>query len=371
MVVERDDRLEESIYSINSITDWLYFNIHNLVRMRITASHPCAYSIGDEYECFRVSNLEECNLTLSERMLLPAESSDASTVYRFDHSCTRINSLMIDIAVFGEEVFLSGKRDLLPFISPLIQWITSTRRAAFLHAASMAIDNQGILMPAWGGTGKTSAIIELLKLPGSAFMGDDYTIICDDGTLLSYPKPFFIYPYHKDIFPHLFRNKPKLLIPVWFGKPMAVIRQAVRPGLTMFPRLESVCRRLTPEHMKIPARKALPYAKFVDGVPLKLILFVERYSGSEVVVDKLDPILARHRVVGNWYFETGDLARQLMLACGATGLFSLEDWFAKMSSVVDEVFGRFPICRLRIPPMAPALTAKTIASYVSSLLREL
>jgi hypothetical protein len=365
---ENKTSLKENVDLIESNSEWLYFNIHDLVKMRISASHPCAYSIKDSYECFQVDHAADCDLTLSEHMLMPSECSDASGTYTFTHSCTRINKFMVDVASYEDKLFLSGKRDLLPFIGPLVELKALDRGATFIHCASMAIDNNGILMPAWGGTGKTSAAIELLKLQGSAFMGDDYAIIRDDGTLLAYPKPFFIYPYHKNLFPHLFKNKPKFIIPTWFGKPMAMIRQAVRPLIMSFPRLESICRRLTPEHMKVKARQALPSAEFAEKAPLKLILFIERYSGSKSQLDQIDPILARHRVIGNYYFEGGVLSQDLVLGCGATGLFGLEDWFGKMGDVIDEVFGKFPIYRLRIPPMDPDSTGKAIASCVKELL---
>ncbi len=349
-------------------TEYFYFDIHNLVRMRITTSHPCAYSIRHSYQPFEVEKLEECDLTLSENTLLPSHHSDASTACKFAEGCVRMNARMVDVALRGQELFLCGKRDLLPFVGPLIHWQMLQRGATTIHGASVAVDGQGILMPAWGGTGKTSAIVELLKLPGSAFMGDDFAIIRGDGMLLSYPKPFFVYPYHQDVFPHLFKHKPKLLVPAWMSGFTAVVRQAVRPMLAAFPTLESLCRRLTPEHMQIPARQALPHADFLDSAPVKLIVFLERYNGSEPVIDRLDPITARRRVVGNHYFELGAQAQELMTACAATGLLGLEDWFGEMARVVDRVFGRLPIYRLRLAPMKPQPTGKAIASAVNELL---
>lgn len=371
MAITGKSTQKSAAVSMNTDTDWHYFSIHNLVRMRITKSHPCAYSIIHSYEPFQVDQLEECNLTLIEDMLLPDDYSYGSTVYKFDHSCTRINARMVDVALHGIEVLLAGKRDLLPYVDPLMHWIMLKQDCTTIHAASVAVDNQAILMPAWGGTGKTSAIIELLKLPGSAFMGDDSAIICSDGKLLSYPKPFFIYPYHRGLFPHLFKEKPKFIVPAWMSGFMAVVRQAVRPALAALPRLESLCRRFTPEHMQIAARKALPHANFAKKAPLKLVLFLERYNGSETVIDQLDPIIARRRVVGNHYFELGIYAQELMTACGATGLLGLEDWFGKMSEVVDKVFRGLPIYRLRMPHMKPEPTGKVIASAVYDLLEKL
>lgn len=371
MAVTGKSTQQSDTVSMNADTDWYYFSIHNLVRMRIAKSHPCAYSIIHSYGVFQVDQLEECNLTLVGDMLLPDDHSYGSTIYKFAHFCTRINARMVDVALRGTELILAGKRDLLPYVHPLIHWIMLEHGATTIHGASVAVDSQGILMPAWGGTGKTSAVVELLKLPGSAFMGDDFAVICSDGMLLSYPKPFFIYPYHRGLFPDLFKGKPKFIVPSWMSGFMAVVRQAVRPALATLPRLEGLCRRFTPEHMQIAARKALPHANFVDKAPLKLVLFLERYNGSETVIDQLDAIIARRRIVSNHYFELGIYAQELMTACGATGLLGLEDWFGKMSEVVDKVFRGLPIYRLRMPPMKPEPTGKAIASVVSELLTKL
>lgn len=367
----KKEPIENNKDPVETAQDWFYFNIHNLVKMRITKSHPCAYSIKHSYDFFEVDQLEQCGLTLSETMLLSGDHSDGSTVYKFGHDCTRINERMVDVAIHGNELFLSGKRDLLPFVMPLVHWKMLERGAATIHGASVAVNGQGILMPAWGGTGKTSAVMELFKLPDSSFMSDDFAIICRDGTLLSYPKPFFIYPYHRHIFPHLFKDKPKLLVPACISEFVAVVRRAVRPSLARFPRLESLCRRFTPEHMQISARKALPDANFADKAPLKLILFLERHNSSETLIDQLDPVVARRRIIGNHYFELGMYAQELMTACAATGLLGLEDWFGKMSEVVDNAFRGLPIYRLRMPPMKPKPTGKAVASAVCELLFKL
>jgi len=351
--------------------DWFYFDIHNLVRMRITASHPSAYSIVKSFGPFQVAELERWDLTLVKEITLEEQHSFGTTMYEFSPTCAVIKSRNVSVALRDEGILLGGSRDLLPYVMPLIHWKMLEHKATMIHGASVAVDGQGILMPAWGGTGKTSAMVQLVKLQNTAFMGDDFTIVCSDGMLLSYPKPFFIYPYHRNIFPHLFKNKPKLLVPSWLSRPMALVREAVRPTVAAFPRLESFCRRFTPEHMQVAAHKALPDVEFADNAPLKLILFLERYNGSEPIVDQLDPIIARRRVVGNHYFELGVHAQELMTACSATGLLGLEEWFGRMSEVVDEVFGRLPIYRLRLPPMKLEPAGKAIAAAAREQLAKL
>ena len=64
-------------------------------------------------------------------------------------------------------------------------------------------------------------------------------------------------------------------------------------------------------------------------------------------------------------------AQELMTACAAGGLLGLEEWFARMSDVIEQGFAGLRIHRLSVPPMKPAQTGAAIASAVCELLSEL
>ena len=66
---------------------------------------------------------------------------------------------------------LHGKSELLVMALPLIDRLMVTRRAAMVHALTVEYKGHGLLMPAWGGTGKTSTMAKLMKSDGFRLHG--------------------------------------------------------------------------------------------------------------------------------------------------------------------------------------------------------
>ena len=60
-----------------------------------------------------------------------------------------------------------------------------------IHAATMAYRGHAIVLPAAGGTGKTSTAAKLMRREGWSFMGDDWAFLAEDATLLGYAKPMY------------------------------------------------------------------------------------------------------------------------------------------------------------------------------------
>lgn len=245
---------------------WLYFNMHDLVRMRVEARHPSEHSIRLVFDPFRVDSLEDADLTLRSDVPRIGDHSIAGQSYLFTDRQVFLRDYQLHLVRDGDRFVMASTRDLLPYVVPVIQWLLLQRECSLVHGAAVAIEGRGVLLPGWGGTGKTSGIVCLLRdMPGAAFLGDDYTIVTSDGRLLAFPKALFIYPYHHRLFPHVFKARHKPLVPPAFSGVLEYVRTAVRPTIMAFPALERIARRITPEHMQVPARKALPDAEFADS----------------------------------------------------------------------------------------------------------
>ena len=242
------------------------------------------------------------------------------------------------------------------------------KKHSLVHGAAVAVSGRGVLLAGWGGTGKTAAIINLLKdIPKAAFLSDDFSIISADGSLLSFPKAFFTYPYHKNLYPHLFKAKHKPMVPLFLSGALEHIRTHVRPAIMALPRLERLARRITPEHMQVPAETVLPDAVFVEKVPLHSILFMERYSGAGTVLDELSLDDAKRRLVGNWNFEQGRCGLDLLLAVGSTAVVDLGAYYSDMCAVLDKGLSNRGIYRLRMGAMSLAEAGKTVVNTVRDL----
>ena len=64
---------------------------------------------------------------------------------------------------------------------PVLHLALTRRGASLVHAAAIQIKDAGVLLPAWGGTGKTSVLISLLRDFNCDFLADDLGILTSDG----------------------------------------------------------------------------------------------------------------------------------------------------------------------------------------------
>ena len=216
---------------------WVYYNIHDLVRIRLQKDHISKRSFELFFGPFRTDFLkeEEIDLSVQEHSPEISEFSDAGGSYYFSDNHLYFIKHKVHLLKKNDSWILAGQRDLLPFVNPVLQMLFLRKGCCAIHGASVAINGRGVLLPGWGGTGKTSAVICILKeIGGSSFLSDDFSIISPD-TIYSNPKAFFIYPYHRSLFPHLFRSKHKILIPSCFSDVFEKIRALARPAIMTFP----------------------------------------------------------------------------------------------------------------------------------------
>lgn len=75
-----------------------------------------------------------------------------------------------------------------------------------LHAGAIAVNGQGIVLPAFGGIGKTMILGLLLEdlEDDTQLLGDDLVFLSRQGHLVAYPRPFCFYAYHREVFSSVF-----------------------------------------------------------------------------------------------------------------------------------------------------------------------
>jgi len=78
----------------------------------------------------------------------------------------------------------------------LLQCSLLARNAALIHASGFSVDGKGVLLPAWGGVGK-STIMSRAVLHGRAkFLADDHAVIDAGGRMYLHTLPIHTYVYH-------------------------------------------------------------------------------------------------------------------------------------------------------------------------------
>lgn len=334
---------------------WIEFNIHDLVAFRVARDAPTASLFEDMFRPFLTEGLDDFDLTISHQSepLVDVAFGEAhgETDFYYNENGVYLKTQDVQIIGDGNSFRLQGRSELLVTALPLIDRLMVTKGAAMVHALTVDYRGWGICMPAWGGSGKTSTMAKLVKLDGFSFMGDDWAFLTAGGDLLGYAKPMFIKPYHRSIYPHLFRKAHKPLIPVRFSKPIAHMTTLLHPYVTRYPRLAQITRRWSPEHMMVTPFKAFPHARFSQRAPLAAALFVERVQGAsqEVVFEERDRQWMVSRLIGNFNSEMTKHSRLVMTALGAAGLVPIEQAFAEKAAVLDQALEGKRAFLLRVP----------------------
>lgn len=355
---------------------WLKFNIHDLVRFRVDSSATTAGIFKDLFAPFLTDrDLDHFDLTIrgSLESLPDGAYGEAHGETEFHYNEHGLHMHATDVQIFKEDgtFRLNGQQELLVMALPLIDRLMVTKGAAMLHCLTVAYRGHGLLMPAWGGTGKTSTMSKLMKADGFSFMGDDWAFLTRDGCLLGYAKPMFIKPYHRYLYPHLFSKVHKPLVPVVLSKPIHSVTTLLHPFVTQYPGVASMVRRWSPEHMMVKPSEAFPGATFTQSAPLAAALFVERFE-----TDASDPIFERKskdwmvaRLIGNFNSEMTKQSRLVMTTLGASGLVPIEKSFEEKRAVIDQALQDRPCYLLRVPQaFSPDRASDIIVDHIKMLI---
>ncbi len=348
---------------------WIEFNFHNCATMRVAEDAPTASLLKDMFEPFLASNLDHHDLTVTGDLESLQGVAYGEDTYQYTDRMVYISPAKVQIILDEDGFRLNGRGELLVWVLPLIDRILATRDVAWIHAATVEYRGHGVCLPAWGGVGKTSTIAKLLKLDGVGFMGDDWAFLSENATLLGYAKPMFIKPHHRPIYPHLFRDKRKPLVPPRLSKPIGRLTTLVHPVMTQYPRLARVTRKWSPEHMMVAPRDAFPEAKISTAAPLATAIFLERYDGSSPALQEKDKRWMVTRLIGNFHAEITPQSQQVITALGAASLLPIEQYFLDKAAVLDRALEGKPVFLLQVPrSMSADQASDVIVEHIQEVL---
>ena len=358
---------------MNGKQDWIYFDFHGIATMRVESTAPTAALLTDIFFPFLTETpAPDADLTVTETGQQISDPSYGETEYEYTTRSLVIHDTEVQILKDGDKYSLSGSRELLVSALPLIDRILVTKGAAMVHAATIEYKGHAINLPAWGGTGKTSTIAKLLRRDGYAFMGDDWAFLNREGNLLAFAKPMFIKPHHRPIYPHLFAGARKPLVPVRFSRPLGKLTTRVHPVITRYPKLARATRKFSPEHMMVRPEAAFPKARFSNGAPLALSIFVERFGGSDVRLQEQSREWMISRMIGNFHAEITPHSQQVVTALAASSLVPIEQYFGDKADVFRDGLGDTPSYLLQVPQaFSPDQASDAIVTELESVMREI
>lgn len=204
---------------------------------------------------------------------------------------------------------------------------------------------------------------------GFAFMGDDWTFLSEEGTILGYAKPLFVRPHHRNLFPQLFAEKRQPLAPARLVRPLGRLATAAHPLISRHPQLAAVARRWWPEHMIVAPEAALPDAEIARTATLAAAVFLERSACQAPELESRDADWMASRLFGDFMAELPRLARELQTALAAAGLLPLDRLLAEKARILRSALADAPCFVLRLPEQMHAdEAAEAVARQVEELL---
>ena len=164
-----------------------YYNIHELIKLESTINFPRI-----NYFKTPVPVKPDIRVITGKFNDLPESRDSLRLTNKYKLSRWKIQvegfeSPPIIIHFDGDRLF-SHKLLFSAIVEPLIKYILSIKGGTMLHASSLSLNDCGMAFCGQSGTGKTTALLNTLKLPTSKYYSDDQTIV-KDGVMYCYPTP--------------------------------------------------------------------------------------------------------------------------------------------------------------------------------------
>lgn len=350
-----------------------HYNVHDLVEIAVASDVSPGLLRGIEFQVGhfrreRASGSAQWNLRV--RPFQARAALTAASLVRFHRDVgvagqvweAPEDHLAVRIAPDGLDVYADEGAFLLNFFVNLLLVRTGT---TMVHAGGViGPDGSALLLPGAGGVGKTALVTGLIRDHGCRLLGDDVVLLTSDGRALSYPRSFVLKEFHRDQFPELFRRVQEQERP-WrtgvkrFLHENAPFKGILKAMLHRNGRLDHWHERLDLDALRKDCVAAVPVQTLfgADGIadegPLRRVVFLERYGGNEIRLERLDHDRMAARLVSIIHHEWGPYFKEIF-AMGSLEILDPKDYLAAVDRVVRSALRSRPCELLRIPEATSA-----------------
>ena len=215
----------------------------------------------------------------------------------------------------------------------------------WIHAAALEKDGSVLLLPSWGGVGKTATVCRFVRNYGWRLLGDDLIIVGEQGAR-PFLKPFVIYPYHRDLFPELFsQGEKKIVTNLAVSSMMSRAIPTVKRVLRMFPRVLAFLRKHNPQSMRVlPHRLFTPEQLSEGGSPAKMV-WLERSMKQEVHQEEITAEMVASKAVTVSSVELFAAKLENVYHMCGCGMVTYDEVFGKMHKIIMNT-ARLSACHL-------------------------
>lgn len=329
-----------------SVSGEVHRNVRDAVREQLTWLDPTDTSSAEAELC-----------------LVPYDSLDQGRLTRFGGPGLRRGDHLIDFP--GREIAIGFDINRITLylgvsgtpVNPWLQLLLVPQGVSMVHAAAVERDGDVLLLPAFGGAGKTFSAGLLVKNHGYRFLGDDIVLLRRDGTVLSFPRPLILYRHHMKVFGDYFGNQRASVAKrrVFGGLKRRVVRgfpfKSSAKGVLRTVGLEGYARRIVSTHEYYAAARAqdvFPEKSLGSSGSLNRIVLLQRYSGETVEEGMGNEDKLAGQMFGILHNEwTAEWPA--IVAAAAHGLFDLGRYYHDVHGIIQGALRGAAISTLLIP----------------------
>lgn len=348
-----------------------FYNIHNFVTVAISSEClDLAASYDHYFREFRVSQENKsADYEVHEfaDFVIPRNYKNAGGIWGFEHGIyfpKEKYALTFEDGKIKEYTRYANRATNL-----WLQLLLLASEVSCVHGAGIELNGKGIILPAFGGAGKTVLIAGMRASKTFKFFGDDYVFVDENRNMYAYPSDFSIYDYHVAEFPELkktkyevYLRKRNLFAPYYEAKRGAnfLVKRVLHTGEPLF-------KGWGADYVKVPACELIPQNQIGVRTNLYAGVFLSRYSGDKVCIEELTAEAMSREVLGVLYLEFGG-SMSYLFTLGAFGVIDVAEFEKTQRTVIENCFSKIKCYRILVPfSMSPAEYRIKVVQQIKNL----
>ena len=205
------------------------YNFFNKIDVTISFSRNCncVEYIHAEWESFLSSKKRKTigKIIINDKIEIPKEASIIINEQLFYHdkaSYLKIYGKVVKISVSEDAFRIDAPENIDGFFlfyvtELLLRKYSVQENVVFLHASSFSYNEENYVVNAFGGTGKTNLLLNVIE-NGGTYYSDDLIPVTKNGVLFPYPKRLNLLYYNFTSNPYLFKLLSKGRYLIWILK---------------------------------------------------------------------------------------------------------------------------------------------------------
>lgn len=241
---------------------------------------------------------------------------------------------------------------------------------SLVHAAGLEKNNKSILLPSWGGVGKTATVVRMVKEKDWKLLGDDLLIIDSKGNVIPFLKPFVIYGYHESLFPELFAERKGIIRNHTISNVLREFIPTIKKVLRVIPGVLAYARKHNPHSMRVNPSEIFSRDQLSRGAKIDRVTWLERMPDNRGVVSLTNKEIVSKIVSVTILEVMSDTINAINIMCGCS-MLQFEDFYFRMYDIISKALYGINSTQLTIPTSIPIETVGgEVMNYINRETKE-